>query len=110
MHRRDPPGVHEVLVVAAEDLDLLAPELQPVPVELDGARYRDLDALAVQARRPRLVEEREVEESGAVADRDRDHRLTPAGLAFLDRPHGRDHGGERVDLQLTIGSTSERSM
>ena len=32
MHRGDPPGVHQVGLVAAQDLDLLLRELQPSPV------------------------------------------------------------------------------
>jgi hypothetical protein len=100
VHRRDATRVHEVLLVASQDLDLLVRELQSVPVQLHRARHRDLHALAVQAGSPGLVEEREVEEPGAVADRDRDHRLAPAGLPLLHRADRRDHGRERVDLQV----------
>ena len=40
--RRDPPRVHQVLIVALEQLDLLVRELEPASVQLRDARDRDL--------------------------------------------------------------------
>ena len=79
MDRRDPAGVHEVGVVAAEHLDLLVRELEPSLVPRGHARDRDLHPLLVEVGGPRLVEERQVEEPGPVGERDRDHRLAAGG-------------------------------
>src|SRR4029453_6213564 len=71
--RRDPPRVHQVLVVALEQLDLLVRELEPPSVELRDPRDRDLVPLLVHRTHPGLVKERQVEVARAVVQRDRDH-------------------------------------
>src|SRR6266542_4120954 len=78
--RRDPPRMHQVLIVALEQLDLLVRELEPPSVQLRDARDRDLVPLLVHRSRPGLVEERQVEVPRAVVQRDRDHRLPAPGL------------------------------
>ena len=100
VHRRDPAGMHQVGVVAPQELHLLVRELETAPVQRGQARDRHLLALLVLRGQPRLIEEREVEVAGAVADRDRHHRLTVAGLAFRHLAHARDHRHEPADLQL----------
>ena len=99
MHGRDPRRVHQLLLRAAEDLDLLVRHLEPAAVELRDARDRELHARAIAIGGPRLVEEREIQEPGAVGERHGHHRPSLPGLPFRDRSDGRDHGGLGADLQ-----------
>ncbi len=99
--RRDPSGVDQVPFLAAEDLRLQVGELQAAPVPRDGARDRRLDPLAIDVRRPRLVEEREVQVPGAVGDRHGDHRLPSPGRSLRDGVDAGDDRGVLPDPQIT---------
>ena len=98
--RRDPPRVHQVPIVAPEQLDLLVRELEPASVQLRDARDRDLVPLLVHRARPGLVEKRQVEVARAVVQRDRDHRLPAPGLPLGDPLHACDHGRVGADPEL----------
>ena len=90
--RSDPPGVHQVSLLATEDLRLLVPELETAPISGDGARDRDLETLLVDPGRPRLVEVRQVEVAGAVGDRDGHHRPALPGQPLVRLVDAGDHG------------------
>ena len=88
--RRDAAGVHHVRLSPPQDLHLVVRHLPLAPVHGDRAGHRELLPLLVQRRRPRLVEEREVEVARAVVQGDRHHVCRRRVWRFVVLPHRGD--------------------
>jgi hypothetical protein len=99
----DPPGVHGLGGVAADDVHRRVGQAELAAERGELPRRHDFLLLLEPLGRPRLVEPEQLQEAGAVPDRHRDHGLAPPGHGPVDPFDRADDGSLLADPQLADG-------